>query len=238
VELDSPGSVEALYLERGEPIEPWRPVMTGDVFDGPVIPGCGPHELILVLSHPCSLRSDGVQLVERVQALPVSEGNAIPVPGWRGNFRVMPLPELRSDERHYRARLTEFGMVPAEELDLDRRLCALTEEGVMLLQQRFFHNQSRVKVELPTIYEEEAPLFTEIELWTQWNEELVEPRVAEGAERETLLDEEGYSFDQVMGSEYGGGKDLRGALKEEHLRAEVRRRVLAAIDERAATAGA
>lgn len=233
VELDSPGSVEALYLERDEPTEPWRPIMTGDVFAGPQVPGCAEHELVMVLAHPCSLRQ-GVTLVERVQSLPVSAHHAIAPQAWKGHYRVLPLPELRGEgSGPYAARLTEFGMVARDELDLDRRLCCLTELGVVLLQQRFFHNQSRVKVGRERLFEASAPVFTEVELWTQWNEQLAEPRVEAGEERAGVLADEGQAFDTLLRSEHPEAIDLRSALKVARLRSDVRRRVLAAADERA-----
>jgi hypothetical protein len=234
VELDRPGSVDDLYLDRGDPIEPWRPVMTGDVFDGPAIPGCAAHDFVLVLSHPCSLRADGVELVERLQALPVALADEIPLAAWKGNFRVMPLPLLWRDDRHYVVRLTEFGMLDAADLDLDRRICALTEIGVTLLQQRFFHNQSRVKVELDRIHAQASPVFAEVELWTQWNEELAESRVVAGEDRRAVLTAEGHAFDEVMRGDFDPGMSLRAALKERHLQADVRRRVLSTIEERRA----
>jgi hypothetical protein len=233
VELERPGAVEALYLERDEPTEPWRPLMTGDVFAGPQVPGCAGHELVMVLAHPCSLRR-GVTLVERVQALPVGPHQAIPLDAWKGHYRVMPLPELRGEGgESYAARLTEFGMVAQHELDLDRRLCCLTELGVVLLQQRFFHNQSRVKVTRDRLFEASAPVFTEIELWTQWNEQLAEPRVQAGEERAAVLADEAQEFDGLMCSEHPEAPDLRAALNVTRLRSDVRRRVLAAADARA-----
>jgi hypothetical protein len=230
VELDTPGSIDGLYLERDNPIEPWRPVMTGDVFDGPTVPGCDEHSAVMILSHPCSLRTDGVQLVERVQALPVVPSIEIPIGGWKGNYRVMPLPDLRGDDTPYVAKLTEFGMVPAEDLDLHRRICTLTEIGIELLQQRFFHNQSRVKVELPTLHKQAAPAFVEIELWTQWNEAYAEPRIEHGEDRDDVLRQEGYAFDQVMRRNLQNDLTMRDALKQERFHAEVRRQVLRATE--------
>lgn len=233
VELDRPGAVEALYLERDEPTEPWRPLMTGDVFAGPQVPGCAEHELVMVLAHPCSLRK-GVTLVERVQALPVASHQAIALDAWKRHYRVMPLPELRGEGGEpYAARLTEFGMVSQDELDLDRRVCCATELGVVLLQQRFFHNQSRVKVGRDTLFEASAPVFAEVELWTQWNEQLAEPRVQAGEDRETVLADEAQAFDGQMRSDHPEAPDLRAALRVTRLRSDVRRRVLTAADERA-----
>ncbi len=233
VELDIPGSVEALYLERDEPTEPWRPLMTGDVFAGPELPGCAEHELVMVLAHPCSLRQ-GVTLVERVQTLPIAPHQAIALDAWKGHYRVMPLPELRgSGGEPYAARLTEFGMVAQDELDVDRRMCCLTELGVVLLQQRFFHNQSRVRVGRDTLFEASAPVFAEVELWTQWNEQLAQQRVETGEDRTAVLADEAQAFDSLLRSQHAEATDLRAALRVPRLRSDVRRRVLAAADERA-----
>lgn len=233
VELDSPGSVDELYLERDEPTEPWRPIMTGDVFAGPQVPGCAAHELVMVLAHPCSLRQ-GVTLVDRVQALPVAPHQGIALQAWKGHYRVMPLPELRGQgSAPYVARLTEFGMVQRDELDLDSRLCCLTELDVVLLQQRFFHNQSRVKVGRDRLFEASAPVFTEVELWTQWNEQLAEPRVEAAEDRAAVLADEAHAFDTLLRSEHPEAADLRSGLQVVRLRSDVRRRVLAAADERA-----
>lgn len=234
VELDSPGSVEALYLERNDPTEPWRPIMTGDVFAGPQVAGCDDHQFVMVLAHPCSLRR-GVTLVERVQSLPVCLHQPVALDAWKGHYRVMPLPELLGEGgASYAARLTEFGMVARGELDLDRRLCCLTELGVVLLQQRFFHNQSRVRVGRDRLFEASAPVFTEVELWSQWNEQLAEPRVEAGEQRAGVLDDEAQAFDTLLRSDHPEAPDLRAALKVARLRSDVRRRVLAAADARAA----
>lgn len=236
IELDTPGSVDGLYLERADPVEPWRPIVTGDVFRGARVPACAPHEFVLVLSHPCSLRMDGVRLVDRVQALPVRRhAQEIPLAAWKGHhFRVMPLPDLREDGEQYVALLTQFGMVESQALDLDHRIATLTDLGIDLMQQRFFHNQSRVRVGLDTIHEQSAPVLAEIDLWTEWNEAIATPRIEAGEGRAEVLDQEGRAFDSLMSAETGGGSSLRADLKTERSRAYVRRRVRAAIAERSA----
>jgi hypothetical protein len=210
--------------------------MTGDVFSGATIPGCSDHEFVMVLAHPCSLRVDGVVLVDRVQMLPVVErAEPIGLGAWQGLYRVMPLPELRSDERCYVAKLTEFGMVQQQNLGLDNRIACLTEEGVCLLQQRFFHNQSRVRVGLDSIHEQSAPNFVEIELWEQWNEQLVAAKVDRGEDRAQTLVEEGRSFDALMRTDLEPGLSLREALKSARRRARVRQLVLTELDGRSSS---
>lgn len=61
--LETPQSPDELYLARGGEINAVRPIMTGDVLTGIDIPGMvGTSGLTIIVTHPCSLRSDGVQL--------------------------------------------------------------------------------------------------------------------------------------------------------------------------------
>jgi hypothetical protein len=50
--LDRPASADELYLARGDEVEPYRPVLTGDVFSGVSIPGVPHDDLGMVISHP------------------------------------------------------------------------------------------------------------------------------------------------------------------------------------------
>ncbi|WP_420436915.1 hypothetical protein [Candidatus Poriferisodalis sp.] len=62
--LEAPGSPSELYLASSPAeVEQARPYMTGDVFDGITIPGLSPESegLGIVLTHPCSMRADGVR---------------------------------------------------------------------------------------------------------------------------------------------------------------------------------
>lgn len=231
--LDTPGDEDALYLDRGQPVDSMRPVMTGDVFDGPTIPGCSAHALVIVLSHPCSLRR-GVDLVDSVQALPIARYHDVSVAAWERHVRVMPLPNMLLTGDHFAARLTEFGMVPANQLNLDHRRCTLSERAVVLLQQRFFHNQSRVKVPLERLFEASAPVFEEVALWERWNDDRARPRVEAGDDREAVLNDEGHSFDAVLRGELEPGLTLRDALRQPARRAAVRRAVAAAAKHGAA----
>lgn len=231
--LDRPASIDHLYLDRGDPADPWRPIMSGDVFSGVEIPGVDEHELVLLISHPCSMRR-GPDLIPRLQALPVVTHAGISLEQWEtGFFRVFPLPDLVADDgnRHYAARLTEFGMVASDALDLDCRVACLSESGVVLLLQRFFHCMARVHLLATTLSEHAAPALEEASLLEEWNETVCCPRVDAGADRGAVLREEAAEFDTVL-SAAGPGEALRAGLEDPAQRPAVRRRVRAAMKAR------
>lgn len=88
--LESPASPEHLYLAASSDEVPTaRPVMTGDVFPDVIVPGVDDAGLAIVLTHPCSMRSDGVHLAARLLMARVATSAAIPLERWRtGHFKV------------------------------------------------------------------------------------------------------------------------------------------------------
>lgn len=97
--LESPDDPQDLYLTRGDDVPAWRPVNTGDVFAGvPLTIGGERTGRAIVLTHPCTMRIDGVHLVDRLLIAPVEP--AEPVPMWRGHYAKMPLPELEPGNDH------------------------------------------------------------------------------------------------------------------------------------------
>ena len=131
VELDRPSSVESLYIARGDPVEPWRPIMSGDIFRGVGIPGVGDHDVVMLISHPCSMRR-GADLLPNLQALPIRSYQSVPLEGWSsGHFRALPLPGLGQPERtgDLAAILTDIGMVSSSELDLAERIACLSRRA-------------------------------------------------------------------------------------------------------------
>ena len=136
-ELECPDSASDLYLAASpEEVEAARPVLTGDVFCGVAVPGAGGHGLAIVLTHPCTMRVDGVRLTERLFMVRVSPSEEIPFKRWRtGHFKLMPLPGLMG--AHYSARFEEMGLVESAALPTTERVACMTPYGVNLLQQRF-----------------------------------------------------------------------------------------------------
>lgn len=146
--LEDPGSPSNLYLaSRPEEVESARPFMTGDVFRNISIPGVdfSSDDFAIVLTHPCSMRADGVQLAPRLHMARVAARPEIPLRKWRdGHFKVMPLPEFADD--HYVARFDEMGSVESTLLVHEQRVACLSHFGVHLLHQRFIWYLTRFLV--------------------------------------------------------------------------------------------
>jgi hypothetical protein len=240
VAIDRPANADNLYIERGDPVPPWRPIMAGDVFAGPAIPGVLDHQFIMVISHPCAMRR-GAEMRPRLQALPVIRHQEVPFEDWVDKwFRILPLPTLNEayPGQHYAARLDETGMVPTDELSLDNRLACLSETGVALALQRFFHCCSRVQVKLSTISAAALAPLEEASLQEEWNEVVASARVQRGDDRADVLQEETRVFQDVL--------DRPGPLPDTKLRdglhsaieaVTVRRIVAEAMAERARELG-
>ncbi|MEV4040865.1 hypothetical protein [Streptomyces umbrinus] len=87
----------------------------------------------------------------------------------------MPLPELRGpDSDSYKADFLEFTSVASIDLPLTSRVAALSNEGVLILQQRLVYTTTRLLVRLEKFHEQMAPIFTELELQEDWVEEALE----------------------------------------------------------------
>lgn len=55
--LDTYAAPDRLYLARGGEVSPNRPIFTGDVFSGLVVPGVEDQEMAMIIAHPCSFRT-------------------------------------------------------------------------------------------------------------------------------------------------------------------------------------
>jgi hypothetical protein len=171
-ELEAPASAGDLYLYRGEEVNDLRPVQTGDVFDGVEVPGLDDDPgLAIVLNHPCSMRSNGVDLVDRLLVARVTPYAYVPPQAWpRHHTRVMPLPELLGDDQHFAARFDQFGLIPSGSIHDLRRVACLQPYGVNLLQQRFIWNVARFVVETQKLNRACAVPFQEIDFLEEWSE--------------------------------------------------------------------
>lgn len=166
--LEYPSSVEDLYLASSrEEVERSRPVLTGDVFEGVTIPGVDERDYALILTHPCSMRKDGVNLVDRLLMARVTEAPDLPLPDWAtGHFKVMPLPALIG--RSYAARFDEIGLVQSSQVQDSRRVACLTPFGINLLQQRFIWHLTRFLAPTHRLNEASASVFEEADLCEEW----------------------------------------------------------------------
>jgi hypothetical protein len=223
IALDRPATADELYLARGDEVEPYRPVLTGDVFSEITIPGVGvPHELGMVISHPCNMRV-GDRLRDNIQMLPIVEYQDVPLDHWvtGSHARVFLLPESQLLERPCAARFDETGMVPSRELTPGRRRICLSERGILLLLQRLVFSLCRADIPIEQFERAIAHVLAEAELLEEWNERLVP---AHGADVEAALAAEATAFDEFMRT-VEGETELRTQLRESHRVPNVRRLV-------------
>ncbi len=166
--LEAPASAEDLYLASApDDVEPARPILTGDVFNAIEIPGTPSVGLAIVLTHPCSMRRDGVNLAERLLMATVKESLEIPLHKWSsGHFKVMPLPGLLGS--HHSAFLDEIGLVASEALTNAERVACLTPFGINLLQQRFVWHLTRFLAPTHRLGEASEAVFEEADLCEEW----------------------------------------------------------------------
>ena len=86
----------ALYRARGDEVAATRPIFTGDVFTGVELSGSTGKikaRSVLVLQHPCSMRTNGVDLAWKVLVAEVANRKELDEQSWvGGHFNLMPLP--------------------------------------------------------------------------------------------------------------------------------------------------
>ncbi len=205
-----------------------RPVLPGDVFSDVEIGGLGALDLVIVMSHPCTMRA-GAKLKPRLQAAQVRRDNqAIDLDDWaEGHFRVMPLPELDSSTAHCSAVLSEIGLVQSAELKLDQRKACMSESGIYLLQQRQVFCQTRARIGLDTLADASQHVLEEADLLEEWSEKLASD---DSGDALAVAAEE---FDLFLKEPTAAS--LRSKLELPHERPGVRRAVRAEIATRAAT---
>ena len=168
---------DALYRARGDEVSATRPIFTGDVFTGVQLPGSTGKikaRSVVVLQHPCSMRTNGVDLAWQVLAAEVTNRKEIDEPGWiNGNFNLMPLPDIRpevtSQSQHQAANFDNLYTV-APDL-LTSRVASLSPFGVNLLLQRWVHYSSRVVVPTNTFHEQTVAFYEEADLIEEWCDE-------------------------------------------------------------------
>lgn len=216
-ELEAPPSADALYYYRADEVVPERPVQTGDVFHTVSIPGLTDGGgLAIVLNHPCSMRSNGVDLIERLQLARVKPYQEVHLNAWgRHHLRVMPLPDPRADNEHYAVDFAEFGLVPTSSLDLEQRVACLDPLGINLLQQRFIFNVSRFIVPTKKLHRSCAVAFQEVDLLEEWNDLWIK------SGRDPA--DAGQAFHDWIRDDAGSGRTRQDRLSQEQERPPIRR---------------
>lgn len=179
-ELEAPDDPEDLYLARGPEVTVARPLLTGDVLDGIVIPGVDDAPgLAVIVTHPCSMRRDGVTLADRLLLARVETYQRLVPEQWKGHWKVMPLPGLiPTADDHLAARLDKIGLVSGDVVVAAARIACLTPYGVNLLQQRFVWHLTRFCASTSRLNEACAAVFEEADLQEEW----VTDRLAAGHE--------------------------------------------------------
>ena len=212
--LGRPDQSADLYLEEAS----WyRPVCTGDIFNGVPVPGSTPEEtafdLTMVVAHPSAMRK-GPNLEPRARAAPLAPVSNLSRKRWSpGHFDVFPLPLLsqicerngfRVADQPWGALLQVAASIDTVRLDVKHRVACLSPLGLKLLLQRLAHADTRVPVNEETIANVFAPKLGEIEELETWNEELVAPLVDAGADLHEQLLVAAQEFDHVMNKDRGG----------------------------------
>ena len=230
--LAIPSSHDELYYARGD-VPLTRPLMQGDVFKDVAIPGIDDHrELAMVMMHPCSMRT-GPTLRKRLTVVRVDRQPTLSLAQWPDtHYDYMPLPDLKGegiDTSPFASCFRDIGSVATTDLGLKKRIAILSTRGLLYLQQRYIHSQTRVVVDLETLLAQMEPVFDEIELQEDWAD------AALGANEKS--DEEIVASIQLAEREFqkflsDSDDDLREGLKNQFRRTEIRRAVRKEIDKR------
>lgn len=231
-DLEYPGSAgvpdwDSLYRARGDEVVRHRPVFTGDVFERVPVQSLGQVRTknIIILQHPCALRSNGVELHPRLMVAEVRQHRVIPVEEWNGHLSKMPLPDLKptvtSGRRHQAAFFDEPYLIGPDDLDPDKRVACLSPSGVNLLLQRWVHHNSRAVVPTATYQDVSSPAYEEADLVEEW----VEERLEAGLD----IREAGVEAVKWLREDAGGGVTRQELLQNPQSRSIVRQQLRAAL---------
>jgi hypothetical protein len=244
-ELEHPRQASDLYIVLGAPVDPYRPYMTGDVFQGIAIPGVedaeseeAAEQLAMITTHPCSMR-DGAKLKSHVEVRRVVKWGQIPLQGWAtASTGILPLPELREDnpDQNYAVVFELVGRIRTDGLDHSSRIACLSEEGVAYLYQRLVRNTTRFTPPMRSLSEVSEPVFLEAELQEDWNRAFLKGPPADVLPDALLRQAD--AFDELLSEEHSvrqGKKTTRYTIREDlkrpDRRAAVRRKVKERIRE-------
>lgn len=175
---DPSGWGDQLYRARGEEIPPWRPLFTGDVFEN--VPFTRPDKApkaksVIVVQHPCALRSDGVNINDGVLIAEVRQHRELLPAEWEGFDKLMPLPELypklTSGKRNQAGFFDSLDVVPASSLTVP--VACLSQLGVNLLLQRWINHNSRFVPPTFELNKVTSGVYEEADLIEGWCEHAV-----------------------------------------------------------------
>lgn len=172
--LAEPASSEAIYRDWGTKPPLVRPLMQGDVFTDVVLPDFDDDEqppYVQVTMHPCSMDTVGGRPRKRIMVSPVRPSTKLGSSAWRKRLKAMPLPKLLGpDKGDFITDLTERVSVRSIHLELSHRVAALSDDGILYLQQRLIMCDTRVPVRLGELLESNRAVFVETEIQEGWLE--------------------------------------------------------------------
>ena len=223
------GWPDDLYRARGDEVAAHRLVFTGDVFAGVTVrspDGVEKQKTVLVLQHPCALRSNGVDLVSGLLVAETRKHRVLSAEEWTRFGRLMPLPALRpeveSAKRDQAAFFESVYVVGADHLS-DRIAC-LSQLGVNLLLQRWVRHNSRVVVPTTTLNEQVSGAYEEADVLEEWCERALEAGVG--------LVEASSDCLAWLREDLGGGQTRQRRLDDPQMRGALRRDLRAALSGR------
>lgn len=166
-ELEAPDDIDDLCLARDGDVNPLRPLFTGDVITGVIVPVLGddPRPVALV-SHPCAMRK-GSTLAPTLHVAPVVAYQAPSSTIWEKHIRVMPLGPVAGLSQGV-IQLDQMTLVVSSALVQANRVFSATRPAVNLLRQRLVHCLTRVVIETRRFDEEAAGVHEELELMEEW----------------------------------------------------------------------
>lgn len=169
---------DVIYRARGDEVSETRPVFTGDVYEAVRLPGStGKFKArkVAVLQHPCSMRTNGVDLAWQVLVAEVVNWKELTEEEWStGYYNLMPLPDLHPGvesraRRHQAVNFDNLYMVTPDVLT--SRIASLSPHGVNLLLQRWVHFSSRVVVPTDDFQKQTVSFYEEADLIEEWCDE-------------------------------------------------------------------
>jgi hypothetical protein len=203
--LDAPSEPTVIYLEDASLL---RPIATGDIFRGIVVPGStsseSAHDLTMVVAHPSAMRK-GAILEPQARAAPIMPVSGLRRSKWSGgHYDVFPLPLLAKvaarngdggvGNRAWGARVDLAAPAQTADLSVRRRVACLSPEGVLLLLQRLVHADTRFPVKIEHLRRTFLPKLDELDLLETWCDDLVDP----DGDLEAQLASLALAFDQYL----------------------------------------
>lgn len=222
--LEAPGTDEDpqwddIYRCRGDEVVAHRPVFSGDVYEGVEVWGEDELKTVMVVQHPCVIRS-GTVLAKKLLVAEVIPSQIVKPSLWNGHMRQMPLARLMPDteKEHWTSRFDRHHIVTNKQLLDGNRIACLSQVGLNLSMQRWINHNSRAIVPTWVIQEVTGAQFEEADIVEDWCVD----REDDGIDPEGAIKE----IDDWLSEQVGATK-RRDQLKDVQLRAEVRRGVIA-----------